>query len=270
MKTEKKNIPTTSVSLEKMIDGNIEQFDVQFNALGEVLNVKNDALDLPDAAKLMIHGRLMTNELRQLMISVRELKHIVPMMATDLVTGEDIPEWLVPVHKGLEELQLEGEMEYDAASIQNAWTKAFYMSNQKEKYRYFFKKFILDEKTKPSNRQLFDKLYALVEDSIFRQQLEANDDFANTYLLCIFLQLQELYYSENMDWTADYTLLETEIDYSKVGMDSVDQNAILKWIHQNQSLPFMEKLVDYKIEDEVLNGLLNTFVHKMIRGTRMV
>ena len=270
MNTEKKDIPTISVSLEKMIDGNMERFDVQFNALGEVLKVENDALDLPDAAKLMIHGRLMNNELRELMVSVRELKHIIPMIATDLVTRDDLPEWLVPVHKGLAALRLETDVEYDHASIQDTWTKAFYSSNQKEKYRYFFKKFLLDEKNKPSTNRLFDQLYNLVEDSIFRQQLEENDDFANTYLLCIFLQLQELYYSETMDWTADYTKLETEIDYSKVGMDPIDQNAILKWIHQNQSLPFMNKLVDYKIEDEVLNGLLNTFVHKMIRGTRMV
>ena len=270
MNTDKKSIPITSVHLEKMIDGNVEHFDIEFNALGEVLKVENDALDLPDAAKLMIHGRLMTNELRQLMVAVREFKHIFPMIASGLVTAEDLPKRLIPVHDALEKLRKNIEVELDSTQIQNPWTKAFYASPHEEKFRYFFKLFLLDEKKSPSNHQLFDQLYGLVEDSIFRQQLEANDDFANTYLLCIFLQLQELYYTETMDWSVDYTNLESVIDYSKVGMDPKDQNAILKWIHQNQSLPFMEKLVNYKIEDEVLNGLLNTFVHKMIRGTRNI
>jgi len=144
MNTEKKTIPTTSVDLEKMIDGNLECFEVQFNALGEVLKVENDVLDLPDAAKLMTYGRVLNNELRQIVVSVRELKHIIPMMATGLVTTEDTPKWLLPIYEALEKLRLENEEKLDQSIIQDTWTKAFYSSNQKEKYRYFFKKFLLD------------------------------------------------------------------------------------------------------------------------------
>jgi len=270
MNIKEKNIPFTSVELIKKLDSDQEVIlDVQFNAWGEVLKIEHDELDLPDAAKLMIHGKKLNPELRANTVLIRELKHIVPMMASGLVEISDIPAWLMPIHEALKAIQSEDVTNVEVDKIKDSWTWAFYASTQKEKYRYFFKLFITDKNNQPPVKQVLEQLDTVVLEPIFVTQLLEDDDFAKTYLMSMVLQTGEAFYTEPMDWQSNFSDLEVLIDYSKVGLEMKDRT-LKRWLHDNRDLSLLKNLDDFKLKDEVLNVLFNTYVQKLIIGTRTI
>ena len=270
MNIKEKNIPITSVELIKKLDSKQEvALDVHFNAWGEVLKIEHDELDLPDAAKLMIHGKILNPELRANTVLIRELKHIIPMMASGLIETSDVPTWLMPIDEALKEMQSENVTTVELDKIKDAWTRAFYASTQKEKYRYFFKLFTTDKNNRPPVEQVLEQLDTVVLERIFVSQLHEDDDFAKTYLMSMILQASDAFYTEEMDWQSNFSDLEVLIDYAKVGLDMKDRT-LMRWLHDNRDLPFLKNFDDFKLNDEVLNILFNTYVQKLINGTRRV
>jgi len=43
-----------------------------------------------------------------------------------------------------------------------------------------------------------------------------------------------------------------------------------RWLHDNRDLPLLKNLDNFKLKDEVLNVLFNTYVQKLIIGTRTI
>lgn len=267
MQIQENIITTTSVTLTKIIKEKEVELLVHFNACGEVVKIENDYLDLPQAAKLMIHGRLLQDEVRQLVVWIRVVKHILPMIASGIIEKNDLPDWLLPAHDALQNFSKEN-LDVENA-IENKWTKQFHASEHQEKYRYFFRLFLLENDNMPPAEEVIEQLELLVDENIFLKQLEANDDFAKTYLLCLLLQTTKAYYIEPMIVYSDFSKLETLIDYTKVGLEMKDQK-LAAWLMKNKDLPMMQDLNNFKVADKVLDGLLNTYVQKLICGTKII
>ena len=267
MKIKEKTLPTTSVSLTKTIEGKAIELLLHFNSFGEVLKVENDYLDLPEAAKVMIHGRTLSPEVRELMVWIRVLKHIFPMIASGLIEEEELPVELQPVADALREIHIE---DLEATHfIKDKWTKQFYASPHKEKYRYFFRFFLMEKEKMPATERIIEQMEILADDNTFLAQLEMENDFAKTYLLCLLLQTTKAYYIEPMIASDDFSNLESLINYKKVGLEMKDEK-LLEWLRYNQELLLVRELDNFKVHDETLNVLLNTFVQKMICGVKII